>query len=172
MKMGLLGNQARTKKSMTNYELLLSSVLVVLVIIVEGNRLKLLSILSLILARPTRLGWLQESKKIYLLRRRQQIDWRVETVEINRLDAIFCSNVCKMFLQLGFCGMTVCNERLLYFFSKLINLHLSHELSKIKTSIVFGSVLVNQQFKFFFELATIFILIHKILNTLKDLHSP
>ena len=60
MKMGVLGNQARTKKSMMNYELLLSSVLVILVIIVKE---RLLSILSLVLARPTRLSWLQESKK-------------------------------------------------------------------------------------------------------------
>ena len=68
MKMGVLGNQTRTKKSMMNYELLLSSVLVILVIIVKCPRL--FSIPSLVLARLTRLSWLQESKKIYLLQRR------------------------------------------------------------------------------------------------------
>ena len=70
MKMGVLGNQARTKKSMMNYELLMSSFLVILVIIVKGDCPRLLSILFLVLARPTRLSWLQESKKIYLLQRR------------------------------------------------------------------------------------------------------
>ena len=56
MKIGVLGNQARTKKTMMNYELLLSSVLVILVIIVKGDYPRLLSIPSLVLARPTGLS--------------------------------------------------------------------------------------------------------------------
>jgi hypothetical protein len=62
IKMGLLDYRARTK-SIMNYKLLLSSILVILIIIVKGDPLRLLLIHFLFLARPTRLGWLQESKK-------------------------------------------------------------------------------------------------------------